>query len=121
MGKATEKDMEELLLVTADAAESRGFAVFAEFLRDLAADDRGMKIPDVVAKQWLELHYRAIHSITDHDLREQILEAIPVDDDYGIDYDALINDNEESGYWVTGRFFVYHFDEDDEEPDDIDG
>jgi hypothetical protein len=81
-----------------------------------------MKIPEVVAKEWEELHYRAVHTVTDPELRERIIDAVtPVDDDTGIDDDALITDNEESGYWVTGRFFVYYFDEDDEEPDDIDG
>lgn len=118
MAKATEKDLLELLEVTADAAEECGYAFFSDFLRDMVADPSAMKISPVVAEQLKELWYRAKNSVLDTVLRGRILDEVQSmldDNENDLDNDALINDNEESGYWTTCRAFVYYHGDDEDE------
>jgi hypothetical protein len=66
--------------------------------------------------QVVELLTRARNSVTNQKVRAKVLEDVAdllcnIDhDDWSLDGDAIINDNDCDGYWVTCRVFVRYRD-----------
>lgn len=76
-------------------------------------------IPEELRGQVGELIHRATVSVTDPAVRMEVLEDATellnnIDsNEYALDGDALINDNEDDGYWVNCRVFVRYREGDD--------
>jgi hypothetical protein len=78
------------------------------------------EIPEELQAQAREYMWRLANSVTDEMRRRQILEMVEdwlcnsLDpSDVTIDGDTAIVDNEDSGYWVSVRVFVYYPEVDD--------
>lgn len=64
--------------------------------------------------QVLELVFRAAHSVSDMVERAyalRVAEDALNADEFSVDGDAIISDNEDDGYWVTCRVFVRYAEE----------
>lgn len=119
---ASMEDLKETLLVAADAAEEVGLGGLAGELREIAKRPRAAEVPPLMCEQFADLRVRARKSVLDEALRDRVLrdtyamlgEVYGLGDDYMIDPDALINQNDDGDFWVTCRLWVrgYHDDDD---------